>query len=199
MKEEIIKKAWKISVKNLEEPWHYNDVIISAETRGQARSEGLTEMRNLGATKLVDYKYDDTEVYYTDIIAHRAKEYDTILFEGKEMKRHAIEKHIWCRERDQKALDLTVSNPNDLAVVWAGCYRGYWGSGRSGYSDDIIFAGKYDVKEAYEIVRGSDYGRQETVRLLNVEEFNANIDTEVEKLQKQMDRLRTYKVNHETK
>lgn len=197
MKEQIIKKAWKISVKDLSEPWYFEDVVVIADNRGEARSKGLTEMRNLGATKLVDYKYDDTEVYYTDIIAHRVKDYDTILFEGKEMKRHAIEKHIWCRERDQKALDLTVSNPNDLAVVWAGCYGSYWGSGRSGYSDDIIFAGKYDVKEAYEIVRGSSYDRQETVRLLNVAEFNANINTEVIKLQKQIDRLRTYKVSHE--
>jgi len=196
MKEEVIKKAWKISVKDLSEPWYFEDVYVNCETRGEARSKGLQEMLNLGAEKL--YK-DDGEIVYTDIIAHRSKDYDTILFEGKEMKRHAIEKHIWCRERDQKALDLTVSNPNDLAVVWAGCYRGYWGANRSGYSDDIIFAGKYDVKEAYDIVKGSEYGRQETVRLLNIEEFNTNIDTEVEKLQKQMDRLLTYKVNHETK
>lgn len=191
MKEQIIKKAWKISVKDLSEPWYFEDVYVNCETRGEARSKGLTEMRNLGATKLVDY---DTEVYYTDIIAHRVKEYDTILFEDKEMKRHQIEEHIWCKERDQKALDLTVSNPNDLAVVWAGCYRGYWGANRSGYSDDIIFAGKYSIQEAYDIVIGSDYGRQETVRLLNVAEFNANINTEVIKLQKQIDRLRTYKI-----
>jgi len=192
-KEQLIKKAWKISVKYLSEPWYFEDVYVNCETRGEARSKGLTEMINLGASKIVGY-LEDNDIYYTDIIAHRVKDYDTILFEGKEMKRHAIEKHIWCKERDQKALDLTISNPNDLAVVWAGCYRGYWGANRSGYSDDIIFAGKYDVKEAYEIVRGSDYGRQETVRLLNVEEFNTNIDTEVAKLQKQMDRLTTYKI-----
>jgi len=195
--EQIIKKAWKISVKDLSEPWYFEDVYVNCETRGEARSKGLAEMRNLDAEKLKESRYDDTEIVYTDIIAHRAKEYDTILFEDKEMKRHQIEKHIWCKERDQKALDLTVSNPNDLAVVWAGCYRGYWGANRSGYSDDIIFSGKYTTLEAYEIVRGSDYGRQETVRLLNVAEFNANIDNEVEKLQKQMDRLLTYKVSHE--
>lgn len=191
MKEQIIKKAWKISIKDLSEPWYFEDVYVNCETRGEARSKGLQEMYNLGAEKL--YK-DDGEITYTDIIAHRAKDYDIILFEGKEMKRHQIEKHIWCKERDQKALDLTISNPHDLAVVWAGCYRGYWGSGRCGYSDDIIFAGKYSTLEAYEIVRGSDYGRQETVRLLNVAEFNTNIDTEVEKLQKQIDRLVTYKI-----
>nr|DAI89626.1 MAG TPA: hypothetical protein [Caudoviricetes sp.] len=194
MKEQIIKKAWKISIKDLSEPWYFEEVYVNCETRGEARSKGLTEMRNLGAEKLKESRYDSSEINYTDIIAHRVKDYDIILFEGEEMKRHAIEKHIWCKERDQKALDLTVSNPNDLAVVWAGCYGSYWGANQSGYSDDIIFAGKYKTLEAYEIVRGSDYGRQETARLLNVEEFNSNIDNEVEKLQKQIDRLITYKI-----
>lgn len=197
MKEQIIKKSWRISIKDLSEPWYFEDVYVNCETRGEARSKGLTEMFNLGAEKIKESRYDSSDIAYTDIIAHRAKDYDTILFEGKEMKRQAIEKYTWCKERDQKALDLTVSNPNDLAVVWAGCYRGYWGANRSGYSDDIIFAGKYSTKEAYEIVKGSEYARQETVKLLNVEEFNANINTEVIELQQKIDRLRTYKVSYE--
>lgn len=196
MKEQIISKAWKISAKDLNEPWHYNDVIVIAENRGEARSKGLQEMCNLGAEKQKDYldKYADTDLAYTDIIAHRYKDYDLILFEGEEIKRNRLESKLWIRERDQKALQLTITNPNDLAVVWAGCYSAYWGANRSGYSDDIIFSGKYSTQEAYEIVRGSDHGRQETVKLLNVEEFNTKINTEVEKLQNQIDRLTTYKI-----
>jgi len=192
--EQIIKKAWKISVKDLSEPWYFEDVYVNCETRGEARSQGLQEMCNLGAEKLKESRYDDTDLRYIDIIAHRSKDYDTILFEGKEMKRHQIEKHIWCKERDQKAYELTVSNPNDLAVVYAGVYGSYWGSNRSGYSDSIVFAGKYDVREAYDIVRGSEYSRQETVKLLNVEKFNLGIEEKIEKLQKEIDRLKSRKI-----
>lgn len=193
MKEQIIKTAYKISAKDLEEPWHYDDVIIYAETRGEAKSKGLQEMYNLGASKTRDYldKYKDTDLTYTDISARRVKDQDVILFEGKEMKRNRVKEHVWCKERDAKALKLWQDNPDSLAVVYAGCYRQYWGANHSGYASDIVWAGRYTTEEAYKIVSGSSYDRQETVSLIDVEKWNENINEQVETLQKQIDRLKT--------
>jgi hypothetical protein len=194
MKEQIIKKAWTISALALEEPWHYNNITVTATTRGEARSKGLQEMHNLGASKLVDYKYDDRDLKYTDITPKRCKASDIILFEDKEIKRYQLEAYLWMKERDEKALQLTITNPGELAVVYSGCYGSYWGYHRSGYSDSIIFAGKYTTEEAYSIVRGSAHERKETVELLDVEQFNETIDKEICSKQKEIDRLNSYTI-----
>jgi hypothetical protein len=192
--EQLIKKAWKISAKDLEEPWHYDDITVMADTRGEARSKGLNELTYQCAKKIAGYLEDD-ELYYVDIIATREKESDNILYEGKEIKRRNLKNYLWQKERDENARLLTISNPNDLAVVYAGCYSQYWGANHSGYSSSIFFAGKYTTKEAYEIVKGSAYSRQEEVRLLDVEQFNRDIELDIERKQKEIDRLKTYKIN----
>jgi hypothetical protein len=193
MKEQLIKKAWKISAKDLNEPWNYDDVVVMADTRGEARSKGLSELIYLCAEKDVSY-LEDSDLYYTDIIATREKESDIILYEDREIKRYQLKNYLWQKERDENALQLTITNPDDLAVVYNGNYGQYWGSNSSGYSDSIIFAGKYTTQEAYEIVRVSDYGRQETVRLLDVEELNKSIDSQIVTKQKEIDRLKSYKI-----
>lgn len=193
MKELLVKKAWKISAKDLSEPWHYDDVIVLANTRGEARSLGLSELIYQGAEKDVAY-LQDSSLKYVDIIATREKESDVILYEDKKIKRYLLKNYLWQKERDENALQLTITNPDDLAVVYNGSYGSYWGANRSGYSDSIIFAGKYSTQEAYDIVRGSDYGRQETVRLLDVVELNNDIDSQIATKQKEIDRLKLYKL-----
>jgi hypothetical protein len=192
--EQLIKKAWKISAKDLEEPWHYDDITVMADTREEARSKGLNELTYQCAKKIVGYLEDD-ELYYVDIIATRDKESDNILYEGKEIKRRNLKNYLWQKERDENARLLTISNPNDLAIVYAGCYSQYWGANHSGYSSSIVFAGKYTTKEAYKIVKGSDYSRQEEVRLLDAEQFNRDIELDIERKQKEIDRLKTYRMN----
>lgn len=104
MKYKIINKVWKILIKNFSEFWYYDDVIVIVEIRGEVRSKGLIEMNNFGVIKLVDYKYDDLDIYYIDIIVCRDKDYDLVLFEDKEMKWYNVEKYIWCKECDEKVL-----------------------------------------------------------------------------------------------
>ena len=194
MKETLLKKAWKISGKNLNEPWYYDDIIVLADTRGEARSKGLSELIYQGATKDVNRKYDDDTITYTDVIATRHKASDRLLFEDKEIMRRDLEGYLWCKERDENARLLTVSNPNDLVVVYAGCYGQYWGANRSGYSSAITFAGKYTTAEAYNIVKGSSYDRKETVSLLDIEQFNAELDLQISAKEKEIERLKTYKL-----
>ena len=148
MKEQIIKKAWQITAKDLKEPWHYDDIVVMANTRGEARSKGLSELIYLCAEKDVSYLEDST-LLYTDILATRYKESDIILYEDKQIKRYQLENYLWQKERDENALQLTITNPDDLAVVYNASYGSYWGANRSGYSDSIIFAGKYSTQEAY--------------------------------------------------
>ena len=193
MKETIVKKAWSISAKDLIEPWHHDDIVVFADTRGEARSKGLDELRYQGATKDVSY-LEDNEIYYTDIGATRYKESDKIQFEDKVVSRSQVKNYLWQKERDENARQLTITHPNDLAVVYAGCYGQYWGANHSGYSSAITFAGKYSTKEAYDIVKGSDYGRQETVRLLDVVQFNAQLDVQILVKETEIERLKTYKI-----
>lgn len=193
--EKLIKKAWKISAKNLSEPWYFEDVTVMADTRGEARSLGLSELIYQGATKNVNRKYDDDTITYTDIVATRYKAYDRILFEGKEIASRDLEGYLWCKERDENALQLTNTNPNDLAIVYAGCYGQYWGANHSGYSSVITFAGKYTTLQAYDIVRGSSYDRKETVSLLDVEQFNAELDLQIYAKETEIERLKTYIIN----
>jgi len=56
---------------------------------------------------------------------------------------------------------MVEENPDGYAVVRNGSYGSYWGPNRCGYSTSIFFAGLYPIEEAYDIVRGSDYSRQE--------------------------------------
>lgn len=191
---EVLEKAWKISAKNLSEPWYFDDVVVIAKTRGEARSKGLSELRQLGAEKLVEYKYDDSDLYYIDISARRLKDHDIVQFEDIKGRRFELKSKLWQKERDEKALQLTITNPNDLAVVRAGVYSSYWGANHSGYSSSIVFAGKYSTEEAYKIVKGSSYDRQETVHLVNIDEFNYDIDKQIAEKQKEIDRLISYKL-----
>jgi hypothetical protein len=195
MKETILKKAWKITAKDLFEPWYYDEIIVLAETRGEARSKGLSELIYQGATIDAIHKYQDNEIKYIDVIATRDKYSDVILYEGKELRRRDLKSYLWCKERDESARLLTISNPQDLAVVYAGCYGQYWGANHSGYSSNISFAGKYTTEEAYKIVRGSSYDRQEAVRLLDIKQFNSEIDLKISAKETEIERLKTYRLN----
>lgn len=188
MKEVILSKAWKITVDDLKEPWYYDDVTVVAETRGEAKTKGLNEMFHLCAEKL-----DGTDVCFTDIKARRYKLDDIIEYRGEKMTRSRMSELLWQEGRDSKAKELIDNNPGKLFIVWAGVYNSYWGSNHSGYSSDILFAGKYTGEEAYKIVRGSSKGRDEHVRLLP-DDFNYRIDKEINQYKEKIERLESIKI-----
>lgn len=174
-------KAYKLIVEDLSEPWHWNDVIVYAETAGEAKSKGLKEFDNAEKRDIFECN-GWREVKYTDIKAIRQKELDKATYGGDLLTKAEIREKEWMKERDAKALELVEKYPDSLAVVWAGCYSSYWGENRSGYASNIEFAGKYPTKEAYDIVRGSDYTRRETVILLDVESYNLDIKKKIDKI-----------------
>lgn len=186
-----IKKAFKLTVKDMviDEPWHYDDIIVYADSHGEAKSKGAHEFEY---GKIEDYSqrnykgepYRDIE--FTDIRARRIKKKDKVLFEDKWVSKERLDQIKWERQRDEDAKQLWINNPDGIAVVWAGCYNSYWGSNHSGYSSKIENAGKYSTEEAYSIVKNSDYSRQEKVILLDVNKYNSELEKQIEKLKSSM-------------
>lgn len=119
---------------------------------------------------------------FTDIKAIRIKEEDKVSHDGCLLSRKQVKEKEWIKERDNNILNLIKTNPDSMVVIWARCYGQYWGANRSGYATDIKYAGKYTPQEAYDIISGNDYSRQEVVKLLDIVEYNEKIDKEVERL-----------------
>lgn len=192
-----MEKAWNVFVKNIvSEPWHYNDLIVYAETRNQARSKAMSKML-FESAEIEDQPYSIynryRDVEYKDISATRNKELDKVDYNGEEVSKSKLKEIKWCEERTAYAKSLANNFPDKTAVVYTGSYGSFWGANHSGYASNIIFAGLYTTKEAYDIVKSSSYDRQETVRLYSKEDKSEVIDLEVEKLQKEIDRLNTYR------
>lgn len=179
-----IQKAFKLSVNDLivDEPWFYDNILVYAETHGEAKSKGIYEFE---CGKLFDPKgYNcERDVLFTDIRARRCKKEDKFLVSDRWRTREQMEQMSWELKRDDEAKRLWIDNPDGIAVVWAGCYGSYWGANHCGYTSDKTRAGKYSTKEAYEIVKDSDYSRQEKVILVNKEEYNLEINKKIKQLE----------------
>jgi hypothetical protein len=195
---EIVRKGWVISAKDIDEAYVYEKIYVHATTRDKAKALGFKEMQYLNIyveSKEKEWNSSGTrDVEYTDVIARRCKEEDTYLYDCQEKTKKEIERLEWSKNRDSNAQKLSEEFPDKLAIVYNGSYGQYWGANRSGYSSSIVFAGKYSTEEAYDIVKGSCYSRQETVKLLDILQYNSDIDKEVEKLHKEIDRLISKKI-----
>jgi hypothetical protein len=186
-----IQKAYKLSLNNMvvDEPWYYNGIIVYADSHGEAKSKGFNkfELCQIEDYSQRNYKGEPYRDYtFMDIRARRVKKLDKILYDGEWRTQERIKELEWMKERDRKAFELTQTNPNDFAVVFAGCYNSYWGANRSGYWAKIEDAGKYTTEEAYKIVKGSDYSRQETVVFLDKEKYNEELQKKIYNLQKSL-------------
>ena len=177
-----IRKAYKLTVKGIvDEPWHYDDIIVYADSHGQAKSRGIYEFDSV---YVQDYKEYDNQrhIIFTDITARRIKRLDKILYNEKWITQYELEHIHWKSKRDEEARQIWQDNTDGIAVVFAGCYGTYWGANHSGYCSKIEDAGKYTTEEAYRIVKGSSYDRQETVILLNKEKYNNDLTNKIERL-----------------
>lgn len=197
-------KAWRVFCPNIVgEPWHYDDIIVYAETREKAKAMAWAnnesyikdaEVPNEEYSYWREFSPKYREIKYTDLRVSRCKEEDKIEFDGKLVTKKEAKEYQWMKERDEYAKSLADNHPNQIAVVFNGSYGSYWGSNRSGYSSDIINAGIYTTKEAYAIVRHSDYSRQESVILVSAESINEEIDDRINVLQKQIDVLNSKRI-----
>lgn len=184
-----IRKAYKLIVDNLllDDPYHYEAPIVYAKTAGEAKSKGMKHFYDYRVEDIYDYgRYNEREITFTDVKAKRDKNSDKFLYKDQWETRKRISQLEWQDKRDEEARLIWENNPDGIAVVWAGCYGSYWGANHAGYWSKIEDAGKYSTKEAYDIVRGSDYSRQEKVILLDKEEYNKELQEKAEKLLKSM-------------
>lgn len=182
-----IQKAFKLSVKNLvvDEPWHYSDIIVYAKTHGEAKTMGIYEFE---CGKIEDYSVRNykgeplRDITFLDIRARRVKELDKTFYRDKWRTQQELKQLEWQDKRDEEAKQIWLNNPDGIAVVYAGCYGTFWGANQAGYWSKIEDAGKYSTKEAYDIVRGSGFDRQETVILLDKTRYNDELKEKADKL-----------------
>lgn len=185
--EQKIRKAFKLTVNNLivDEPWHYENIIVYANTHGEAKTKGIYEFQ-LGQVE--DYTQKNykgeylRDIVFTDVRARREKSEDQFFYKDRWRTRKDLQELEWQDKRDEEAKQLWIDNPDGIAVVYNGSYNTYWGANHAGYWSKIEDAGKYSTKEAYDIVRGSSFDRQETVILLNKEQYNAELKEKANKL-----------------
>lgn len=182
-------KAYRATVDNLilEDPHHFEKPVIYAEKASEAKSKVMKFLKGYSVKDYINGDYRDNysrEIKYTDIRVKRVKSLDKVSYGGKLLTVEEVRQLKWVEERDAKAKKLADKYPDEIAVVWAGCYGAYWGANRAGYFSSIESAGKYTTKEAYDIVKGNDYSRQEIVELLNVEEYNKKIQEKINELEK---------------
>jgi len=179
-----VQKAYKLIVEDLilDEPWHYEVPVYYARTAGEAKSKGIGWFRDYNVKDYLAYN-SEREVEFTDIKARRVKKLDKILYKDRWETRERITQLEWQDRRDEEARLIWENNPDGIAVVWAGCYGSFWGANRSGYWSTIEGAGKYSTEEAYEIVKGSCYSRQEKVILLDKEKYNKDLEEKIKRLE----------------
>jgi len=178
-----IKKAFKLTVKNMvaDEPWHYDDIIIYAESHGEAKAKGVYEFDSV---KVEDHTSRNFERYVTflDVRARRVKRLDKTFYKDRWRTQEELQQLEWEDRRDEEAKQLWIDNPDGIAVVYNANYGTYWGANKAGYWSKIEDAGKYSTEEAYDIVRGSSYDRQETVILIDKEKYNEELEQKANKL-----------------
>ena len=181
-------KAFKLELKNMvaDEPWNYDDIIVYADSHGEAKSKGLykfegCEVEDYSQTNYKgEFKRDYT---FMDIRARRVKKLDKILYKDRWETRERVIQLEWQDKRDEEARLIWKQNPDGVAIVWAGCYNSYWGANHAGYRTKIEDAGKYSTEEAYKIVKDSDYSRQEKVILLDKEKYNKELEQKIKQLE----------------
>ena len=178
-------KAYKLVVDNLllDEPWYYEEPIVYAKSAGEAKSKGISHFYDYQVEDIHDYgKYNNRDIVFTDIKARRLKRLDKTLYKDRWRTQKEIQQLEWQDKRDEEAKQLWINNPDGIAVVYNSSYGIYWGANRAGYWSKIEDAGKYSTEEAYDIVRGSSYERQETVILIDKEKYNEELEQKAEKL-----------------
>lgn len=189
-------KCWKIEIKDVQEPWYYDEIFVYAETGDKAKSKAWKE--NIGGINdaCVDggWAKDFIPADYLDLRAKRYKEGDKVEYEGELVTKQKAEQLQWGKDRDEYSKHLGEEHPDKTVVIWNGSYNCYWGANRSGYSSTLRGAGLYSTQEAYDIVKGSCYSRREEVRLTSKEDINKHIDSEIDVLKMEIKRLENFKL-----
>ena len=141
MKLEIKEKAYELNLDKIRDGFRYCEVVVFAETRGQAKQ------KISGEIDLEDYEVEYVGVMtFLNMPIRRAKQYDKVVFRGEEMRRNQVEYKIRVEEENAK-IDKYLQDPKITH-----CYikkRGaYYGWNKCGYVSYSTHAGVYPKEEA---------------------------------------------------
>jgi len=175
MKLDIIQKAYELNLDKIYESYHYSEVVVFAETRGQAKQKINREI------DIEDYKLDfiEDEMTFLNMPVRRAKQYDKVIYKGEEMRRNQVEYKLRI-EKENNRIENFLSDPNITH-----CYimkRGsYYSWNYSGYVSYSTHAGVYSKEEAVPYCKND---LDLTCVAIDNTDHNENILNEIARLRK---------------
>jgi len=142
MKLEITQKAYELNLDKIYESYHYSEVVVFAETRGQAKQ------KISGEIDIENYKLDflEDEMTFLNMPVRRAKQYDKVIYKGEEIRRNQVEYKLRI-EKENSRIEKFLSDPKitHCYIMKRGSYYAWNYNGYVSYSD---YAGVYPKKEA---------------------------------------------------
>lgn len=177
MKLQILQKAYHV--------WHEGMIGFGPEI---ANSIDETEVvyadkPSEAKTKANDWsnwELNGEEATFIDLKCKRAKAYDVVTFNGKNMKRHLVSSELADIESNKK-LDEILANPN---IKYCYIYkRGYYRPNFCGYTDMKHRAGVYTKEEAVKHAKGI---REIHLERIDIEEHNKMIQDEIKELERKL-------------
>lgn len=148
MKLEIVEKAYELNLDMIRDAHLCNEIVVFAETRGQAKQKISEEI------DLEDYEIEYVgKMTFLNMPIRRAKQYDKVLFRDEEMRRSQVEYKIRVEEENAK-IEKYLEDPKITH-----CYikkRGsYYGWNKCGYVSYSTHAGVYPKDEAVPYCKNS--------------------------------------------
>jgi hypothetical protein len=167
MSYELLKKAYKIDLEKISEGFLYSDFICYAETRNEAKTNLLKEVKYEGLT----LKYTDEELNYLNIPVLRCKRADKLSFEGVEKTLVEIDEILTERKRLEVLQEILDNENIKFCYIRKGCYY------RPNY------CGYTDFKDAVKHAKGC---RDIWLERIDIEEHNKLINEEIRELERRL-------------
>lgn len=173
----IVKLGYRIDLNKIKDNYFISDEITTATSKTEAKSILFDKI------KYEDYKINHTDEVITlkNIPVTRAKEYDVVLFEGKEVVRYTIELIYQERKRNEELAKI-LNNP-DIKYCYIKKGGTYYRPNSAGYTDYKTKAGIYEKEDAIDSAKRCD---ELQIIPINIEEHNQTILSEIEELGKQL-------------
>ncbi len=173
----LLKKAYEIDFSKIEEGYLASEQWCYAKTRNEARNTLLAQIYY----DEWQLKWEDEPITYLTIPIKRKDEYDLVLFDGKEIRRHQVSVIIEEKSRI-KLLDDMLS---DESIKYCYILKGgnYYRPNSCGYTAYQFRAGVYTKEEA---VNDAKFCKELYIKPVSVDEHNRIINEEIETLTKNL-------------
>ena len=169
-------KAYEIVFSKIDEGFMSSGNVCHAETFNKAKSQLLKQVEWDGWRLISSCE----ELTYLNIPIRRNKDYDIVIYEGQEVRRHQVEE-IKAEKARNSALDAILSDPNiKYCYIRKGSYYRPNSCGYTSYKSD---AGVYTKEKAVSEARGV---KPITLEPINIEEHNKMISERIDDLKSRL-------------